>query len=41
LLETCKEQGLVIITCQFCDQEYRFDKNSIQAMFPPSDDILH
>ena len=41
LLETCKEQGLVIITCQFCDQEYRFDKNSIQAMFSPPDDILH
>ena len=41
LLETCKEQGLVIITCQFCDQEYRFDEKSIKAIFPPSDDLLH
>ena len=41
LLETCKEQGLVLITCQFCDQQYRFDESAIKAIFPPSNDILH
>ena len=41
LLETCKEQGLVKITCQFCDQEYRFTKAMILLMFEPETKSLH
>jgi len=41
LLETCKEHGLVLITCQFCDQQYRFTENAIKAMFNTKTNILH
>jgi len=41
LLETCKEHGLVLITCQFCDQQYRFTENDIKAMFNTKTNILH
>jgi molecular chaperone Hsp33 len=41
LLQTCEEQGLVLITCQFCDQQYQFSENAIKAMFNTKPDILH
>ena len=41
LLETCKEHGLVLITCQFCDQQYRFTEHAIKAMFNTKTNILH
>ena len=31
--EIIAEQGLVLITCQFCDEEYRFDENYMEALF--------
>lgn len=31
--EIIAEQGLVLITCQFCDEEYRFDESHIEALF--------
>ena len=41
LLQTCEEQGLVLITCQFCDQQYQFSENAIKAMFNTKPNILH
>lgn len=41
LLLTCKEQGLIKITCQFCDKEYQFSKDQIIQIFEPSASMLH
>ena len=41
LLQTCEAQGLVLITCQFCDQQYQFSENAIKAMFNTKPNILH
>lgn len=35
------EQGLVLITCQFCDEEYRFDENHIEALFNSPQSTVH
>jgi molecular chaperone Hsp33 len=41
LLETCKEQGQVLITCQFCAEKYEFTKDQVTTMFNPSTGLLH
>ena len=41
LLLTCKEQGSIKITCQFCDKEYQFTKDQIIHIFEPSITVLH
>ena len=39
--EIIAEQGLVLITCQFCDEEYRFDENYIETLFSGPQTTLH
>ena len=39
--EIIAEQGLVLITCQFCDEEYRFDESHIEALFNSPQATLH
>ena len=39
--EIIAEQGLVLITCQFCDEEYRFDESHIEAIFNGPQTTLH
>ena len=41
LLTTCKEHGLIRITCEFCDKEYQFSKDQIIQIFEPSASVLH
>ena len=41
IAETLAEHGLVIITCQFCFQEYRFTPREIDELFDPPEPILH
>ena len=41
LLETCEDQGQVLITCQFCAEQYEFTKDQVTAMFSPSSELLH
>jgi len=36
LLEICEEDGEVGISCQFCNEQYHFDKTDILAMFSDS-----
>jgi molecular chaperone Hsp33 len=41
LLKTCKEHGLIEITCQFCDKEYIFSKDQVVEIFKPDAKVLH
>ena len=41
LLETCEDQGQVLITCQFCAEQYEFTKDQVTTMFNPSSGLLH
>jgi molecular chaperone Hsp33 len=41
LLGTCEEQGQVLITCQFCAEQYEFTEDQITAMFSQSKTVLH
>jgi molecular chaperone Hsp33 len=31
--EVLKEQGAVIVTCEFCQRPYRFDPADVEALF--------
>ncbi len=41
VLDISAEQGLVIITCQFCAQEYRFTDRDIDRLFNPPEPLVH
>ena len=41
VVNIAEEQGLVMITCQFCAQEYRFTKRNIDQLFDPPAPLLH
>jgi len=41
VVNIAEEQGLVMITCQFCAQEYRFNKRNIDQLFDPPAPLLH
>jgi molecular chaperone Hsp33 len=41
VVEMSVEQGLIVITCEFCSQEYRFTKNDVSELFDPPNPQLH
>jgi len=41
VLDISAEQGLVMITCQFCAQEYRFTERDIDSLFNPPEPLIH
>jgi molecular chaperone Hsp33 len=36
-----EEQGSVLITCEFCDEQYQFSDQDVEAMFSPEPPTLH
>ena len=36
-----EELGVVAITCQFCDEEYRFDSDDVEDLFDDNKTTLH
>jgi molecular chaperone Hsp33 len=36
-----EERGLVEVDCQFCHQQYRFDRTEVDRLFSPSGSTLH
>lgn len=41
VLELSAEQGLIMINCQFCSQEYRFTAADVDLLFDPPQPLLH
>lgn len=41
VLELSAEQGLIMINCQFCSQEYRFTAADVSQLFDPPQPLLH
>jgi molecular chaperone Hsp33 len=41
VLELSEEQGLIMIHCQFCSQEYRFTEADVAQLFDPPQPLLH
>ena len=41
VVEMSVEQGLIMITCEFCSQQYRFTKNDISDLFDPPQPPIH
>ena len=41
VLELSAEQGLIMINCQFCSQEYRFTAADVNQLFDPPQPLLH
>ncbi len=41
VLELSAEQGLIMINCQFCSQEYRFTAADVNQLFDPPEPLLH
>lgn len=41
VLELSAEQGLIMINCQFCAQEYRFTAADVNLLFDPPQPLLH
>jgi molecular chaperone Hsp33 len=41
VLELSAEQGLIMINCQFCSQEYRFTAGDVDRLFDPPQPLLH
>jgi len=41
LNDILKEQGIISINCEFCHQQYSFDKNDIENLFGESPPTLH
>ena len=41
VLELSAEQGLIMINCQFCSQEYRFTAADVNLLFDPPQPLLH
>ena len=41
VLELSAEQGLIMINCQFCSQEYRFTAADVNRLFDPPQPLLH
>ena len=36
-----EEQGSVLITCEFCDEQYQFSDQDVEEMFGPQPPTLH
>jgi molecular chaperone Hsp33 len=41
VVEMSLEQGLIVITCEFCSQQYRFTSRDISELFDPPNTQLH
>ena len=41
VLEMSEEQGLIMITCEFCSEQYRFTSREIFELFDPPNPPLH
>mgnify|MGYP001028078563 CR=1 FL=1 len=41
VVEMSEEQGLIMITCEFCSQQYRFTENDISDLFDPPKPPIH
>jgi molecular chaperone Hsp33 len=41
VVEMSVEQGLIMITCEFCSQQYRFTENDIYELFDPPKPPIH
>ena len=41
VLEMSAEQGLIVITCEFCSEQYRFTSREIFELFDPPNPPLH
>jgi len=41
VLELSAEQGLIMINCRFCSQEYRFTAADVNLLFDPPQPLLH
>ncbi len=41
VMELSEEQGLIMIHCQFCAQEYRFTATDVTQLFDPPQPLLH
>jgi len=41
VMELSEEQGLIMIHCQFCSQEYRFTAADVTQLFDPPQPLLH
>ncbi len=41
VVEMSVEQGLIMITCEFCSQQYRFTSGDISELFDPPNTPLH
>jgi molecular chaperone Hsp33 len=41
VVELSEEQGLIMIHCQFCSQEYRFTEADVAQLFDPPQPLLH
>ena len=41
VLEMSEEQGLIMITCEFCSEQYRFTSRDISELFDPPNPPLH
>lgn len=41
VMELSEEQGLIMIHCQFCSQEYRFSAADVSQLFDPPKPLLH
>lgn len=41
VLEMSEEQGLIMITCEFCSEQYRFTSREISELFDPPNPPLH
>ncbi|MBT5388407.1 MAG: Hsp33 family molecular chaperone HslO [Porticoccaceae bacterium] len=35
------EQGAILITCEFCDEQYSFNQSNVDSMFDPDKPVLH
>lgn len=41
VVEMSAEQGLIVITCEFCSEQYRFTENDVQQLFDPPKPPIH